>query len=237
MDSSEVLTPEEREKELLSYLYTKQFHCIVCDKDFMDFMVRSSKLRVSHIDTDFRKTYKGIDPTHYEVLFCCHCGYATLHPYFDKIIERQQKMIAETISSNFKPREFAMPLSMEDVLYRYNQAILCCDAINAKASQKAFICLKLAWIWRGEGNKQEELKYLKIAFDGLKEAFSTERFPLGSMDEPTAKYVIADLARRLSEPGEAMRWVGDVVIGKGIPGALKERALNLKDLIREGKIN
>lgn len=222
------------EEEILAYLYPKSYECPVCDKEFTEFILRKSKLRVVTVETDFRTIYKDIDPNHYEVIFCSHCGYATLHNYFDSPTERQRKLIKEKICSVYKPHEFIMPLPLESVMERYKQALKCADAIEAKESQKAFICLKLAWVLRGKGDKEKEMIFLKQAYEGLKLAFGQERFPLGAMDESTAKYVIADLARRLGEMGEAMRWVGDVVVARGIPGALKERASLLKDLIREG---
>ena len=230
-------TPEEIEAEILSYMYPKSYHCPVCDKEFTDFIVRKSKLRPEFVETDFMTHYKVINPNHYEVVFCSHCGYATLNNYFDLITERQKAMIREQITPKYKPREFPVPYAMDCVITRYKQALLCAHAINAKASQRAFINLKLSWVLRTmpKKNKDLELKFLRDAFEGLKEAFGTERFPLGAMDEMTAKYVIADLARRLGEMGEAMRWVGDVVVARGIPSAIKERAQNLKDLIREGQ--
>jgi len=224
------------EEEILAYLYPKEFSCPVCDRNFMDFILKKSKLRKVTTDTDFRAIYKDIDANHYEILQCSHCGYASLSSYFEKITDRQCKMIKEKVSPGYKPHEFPMPLTIQSVMERYKQALMCADAIEAKASHKAFLNLKLAWVLRGAGiNKDVELKYLRIAFDSLKEAFGSERFPLGAMDEPTAKYVIADLARRLGEMSEAMRWIGDVVVARGIPGAIKERAQLLKDMIRDGE--
>jgi len=234
-DTPQVEQPKgPTEEEILAYLFTKDMHCPVCDKNFMEFMLRKSKLRTVTVESDFRTIYKDVDPNHYDVVYCTHCGYAALHSQFDKITERQQKMISEKISVNHKPIEFPMPLTIDFVIKRFKQALLCAQAINAKASNKAFICLKMAWVLRDTKHKEIELKFLRDAYEGLKEAFSTERFPLGNMDENTAKYVIADLARRLGEMAEAMRWVGDVVVARGIPDALKERAANLKDLVREG---
>lgn len=223
------------EEEILAFLYPKSFHCLVCDREFMDFIVRKSKLKSIHVDTDFLTHYQVINPNHYEVLFCSHCGYAALHNYFSTITARQQIMIEEKITPNYKPMEFPMPLKMEHVIVRYKQALLCAAAIESKVSQRAFTSLKLAWVLRVSGHKELELRFLRQAFEGLKEAFQSERFPLGNMDEVTAKYVIADLARRLGDMGEAMRWIGDVVVSRGLPGVLKERASTLKDLIREGK--
>jgi len=221
------------EEEILAYLYPKEFHCPVCEDPFTEFVLKKSKLRAIKVETDYHTIYKDIDPTYYDVLFCTNCGYAAMTSYFDKITERQQKMIKETVSVNYTPTEFPVPLTIDCVIKRYKQALLCANAINAKASQKAFINLKVAWILRDTKHKDIELKFLRDAYEGLKEAYSAERFPLGAMDESTAKYVIADLARRLGEMGEAMRWVGDLVVAKGLQSGLKERALVLKDLIRD----
>ena len=225
---------EPTEEDILNYLYPKEYQCPVCDKTFMDFIVKKSKVRSLTVESDFRTIYKDIDPYHYDITQCSHCGYAALASYFDKITERQQKMIKENISPGYKPHEFPMPLSIPHVMERYKQALMCADAIGAKASQKAFVCLRLAWVLRGTGsNKELEQRFLRQAFEGLKDAFGQERFPLGGMDELTAKYIIADIAFRLREMGEALRWVGDVVVSRSAQGAIKERASVLKDLIRD----
>ena len=232
-DSPQLAPPTE--EEILSYLFPKDMSCPVCDMHFMEFMLKKSKLRAVSVETDFRTIYKDIDPNHYDVVFCTHCGYASLHSYFDKITERQQKMIRESISTNFVPLEFHMPLTIEQVIKRFKQALLCANVINAKASQKAFINLKMAWVLRGTPHKDIELKFTRDAYEGFKEAYGAERLPLGTMDEHHAKYLIADLARRLGEMGEAMRWVGDIIVARGIPDSLKEKASLLKDMVREGK--
>ncbi|MCL2218162.1 MAG: DUF2225 domain-containing protein [Defluviitaleaceae bacterium] len=227
-------TNQPTEEEILEYLFPKSFRCPVCDKEFMDFIIKKSKLKSVDTDTDFMTTYKDIDPNQYDVLFCTLCGYAALSSYFEKITARQQAMIREKISPNYKPMEFPMPLSKEHIIHRFKQSILCAAAIEAKASQKAFISLKLAWVLRKMGQKELEKRFLKDALEGLKTAFTAERFPLGNMDEASAKYIIADLARRTGDLGEAMRWIGDLVVSRGLPGSLKERASNLKEMIKEG---
>ena len=221
-------------EEILAYLYPKKFTCTVCDEEFTKQMVRTTKLKVQSVDTDFRSAYKDIDPNRYEVMLCMHCGFAALPNHFDKVINRQKEAIMQTIKPNYKHVEYEMPLGLEDTAAIYKQAFACAEAMNAKVSVKAFLSLRLAWVYRAEGRKDEELPLIKDVYEGLKEAFSTENFPLGNMDEATAKYIIADMARRTGQMGEAMRWVADVVVGKGISSSLKDRAVRLKDLFREG---
>ena len=217
-----------------AFLYPKTFNCTVCEKDFVQQMVRKSKLRAVHVDMDFRSAYNGIDPNRYEVMLCSNCGFATLPTYFDKLMQRQKDAILQKIKPDYKHVEHEVPYSLDAAVERYEQAIRCAEAIDAKVSVKAFTCLRLAWVYRDVGRRDDELKFIKIVYEGLKEAYSTEKFPLGNMDESTAKYVIADMARRLGLMGEAMRWVADVIVAKGVSSGLKEKAVLLKDMVREG---
>ena len=232
MADQNVVVPTK--EEILSYLYPKKITCTVCDKEFTKQMVRTTKLRVLYVDTDFRSAYKDIDPNRYEVILCCHCGFASLPTHFDKVVNRQREALLQKIMPEYKHVEPEMPLNLEDTVAIYKQAFACAEAMSAKVSVKAFLSLRLAWVYREEGKKDEELVLIKNVYEGLKEAFSTENFPLGNMDEATAKYVIADMARRTGQMGEAMRWIADVVVGRGISSTIKERAVRLKDLIREG---
>ena len=221
-------------EEILAYLYPKKFTCTVCEQEFTKQMVRTTKLRVLSVDTDFRSAYKDIDPNRYEVMLCKHCGFASLPTHFDKVVNKQKEAVLQKIKPAYKHVEYEMPLNLDDTVSIFKQAFACAEAMNAKVSVKAFLSLRLAWVYREAGRKNEELLLIKDVYEGLKEAFSTENFPLGNMDEATAKYVIADMARRTGQMGEAMRWIADVVVAKGISSTIKERAGRLKDLIREG---
>ena len=221
-------------EEIIAYLYPKKFTCTVCETEFTKQMVRTTKLRTLSVDTDFRGVCKDIDPNRYEVTLCKHCGFAALPTHFEKVINRQKEAILQKIKPSYKHVEFELPYSLDDAVAIYRQAFACADAMDAKVSVKAFLSLRLAWVYRACGRKDLELPLIKDAYEGLKEAFSTENFPLGNMDESTAKYLIADLARRSGQMGEAMRWVADVVVAKGISSSIKEKAGRLKDLIREG---
>ena len=223
-------------EEFQSFFYSKTLNCPVCHKDFESHIVRDSKLRSIGADTDFMPRYKSIDPNHYGVTFCTNCGYAALNSQFPSLTDRQQDTLKAALAGEQKKYSFKFPYSVEDVITRYVQALKCAEVIKAKASNKAFLSLRLAWVLRVAGGRADaEKECVQRAYDGLKEAYSDERFPIGNMDESSCKYLIADLARRSGQMSEALRWVADVVMAKGIAPALKDRAANLKDLIREGK--
>ena len=91
----------------------------------------------------------------------------------------------------------------------------------------------MSWIYRDAKDERGELTLLKLAYAGLKEAYTTESFQLGTMDEATAKYMIAEMARRLGDFDEALKMIGDVIVSRNTPGNIRNRAQDLKELIRE----
>ena len=142
-------------------------------------------------------------------------------------------MITEKITPNYKHIEYEIPLKLADALARYKQALACAQAMGSKSSMKAIICLKMSWIYRDANDAKGEMTLIRLAYTALKDAFMTESFPLGTMDEPTAKYMIAELARRLGEFDEALKMIGDVIVSRSTPGTIRNRAQDLKDLIKE----
>ena len=78
---------------------------------------------------------------------------------------------------------------------------------NAKASEKAYTCLKGGWLCRAyresleesdsqnteliEELKIEEKEFLDKAYEGFIVARESERFPIAGMDSPTLDYVLA----------------------------------------------
>jgi hypothetical protein len=218
----------------MDFIYPKTYECPVCHREFISFNVKRSKLRVKSRDLDLRTRYHQFDPTPYDVNMCTFCGYSALTTYFDQITDRQAALVKEKITANYTLREYHFPLSAEQALERFKMAYLCAAIIEAKASVRALLCLKIAWLQRDISDKPGEMQYLRNALTGFKDAYAGETFPISGMDQQTAQYTIAELLRRVGEFNEAMRWVSNLVTAKGVSAALKERAMEIKDLIRDG---
>jgi len=226
-------TPQAPAEDPMNYLYTKSFNCPVCENEFMDFAIRRSKLRSVGTDRDLRTRYMTIDPNLYDILLCNYCGYANLAGAFPRITSKQQAVIKEKITPAFKYMELEVPFTPAGALARYKQALACCNAIEAKASQKAMICLKMAWIFRDANDEKSELVLLKLAHSGLKQAYTSEDFPLAGLDEPSAKYIMAELGRRLGDMDDALKLVGELIVSRATPTRIKDMAQDIKDMIRE----
>ena len=132
---------------------------------------------------------------------------------------------------------------------RHKLALLSTVVKKGKASERAYVCLKLAWLTRGKSEtlpentenikevrtqlKAEEKEYIENAYEGFTAAFSKEEFPICGMDELTVSYLVSDLARQLGKYDEAKRFISRVITSRDTNERIKEKARMLKDMIME----
>ena len=238
--------PEVKEADLL---FEKTFTCKVCDQEFKSKMVRTGKVKLIGSDNDLRPKYQYVDSLKYDAIVCPNCGYAALNRFFNYMTDTQAKLIKENISANFKGlKEGEDILTYDEAITRHKLALVNAVVKHAKASEKAYTCLKLGWLLRGKAetlpedtpNKEEvkkqlaaqEKEYMANAYEGFMEAFSKEPFPMCGMDETTMTYLTADLARQIGKYDEALRMIARVLTSRDVNERIKSRARDMKDLIR-----
>ena len=140
-------------------------------------------------------------------------------------------------------------VSYDEAIVKHRLALANTVVKRAKSSEKAYTCLKTAWLLRGKAehlpedtadyNKvraelaAEEREFLENAYNGFLEAFPKEMFPMCGMDENTVSYLVADLARRIGKYEDASRWVARVLASRNANDRIKEKSRELKDLITE----
>ena len=230
-------------------VFDKSYTCPVCDHEFKSKMVRTGKVRLAGADSDLRPKYLVVDSLKYDAILCPQCGYAALNRYFNFVMSNQAKNIREKISANFTyPAETDSIYTYDDAIMRHKMALLNTVVKNGKNSEKAYTCLKMAWLCRGkremilEGEHtdeevqallEEEKELLNNAFEGFEAAFGKEDFPMCGMDEYTMMYLLAELARRTDKPDEAKRYVSKVLVARGANKRIKEKAYELKELLQE----
>lgn len=249
-EQKETKSPEELEKEAL---FDKTYECPICNLTFKTKCVRAGKVRLESKDTDLRPIYNHIDPIKYDVITCEKCGYSALGRYFGKLMNRQIRDISEQIGSKFNGIEPAIQkdiFTYDDAITRYQLALITAMVKKAKNSERAYTCLKYAWVLRGkrqylaarpegitpEENRSlymDERECLKNAYEGFLKAISSETFPIAGMDENTLNYLLADLARRLGKNEDALRLLSIVITSRSASSRMKDEALKLKDMIRE----
>lgn len=237
--------PKVEEKDLI---YDKSYECPVCDQTFSTKIMKSGKAKLLSTDVDLRAKYDGIDAVKYDVLLCPSCGYAVLSRFFGGLTNGQVKLIKENISQKVQLSAYSDDVySYEQALERYKLALANAVVRKAKASEKAYICLKSAWLVRGYQEeltaqssedtaklaelKQMEEQYLANAFTGFIEARQTEAFPMCGMDETTVDYLLAVLAVRFKKYDVASKLLAGILTSASANARMKDRARDLKEQI------
>lgn len=231
------------------FLFDKKVQCPVCDKEFKAKTVKTGKPRLIGSDSDLRPKYAGIDSIKYDAMVCPNCGYAALSRFFSYMTSAQAKLIKENVSASFKGlSEAGDTYSYDDAINRHKLALLNTVVKKAKISERAYTCLKIAWLFRGKAEtlpaetpnldalqkecKKNELEMISNAFEGFVVSRAKEDFPICGMDESTFDYLIADLAMKLDKKDVAAKLLSAVIVSRTANPKLKEKARDLRDQLK-----
>ncbi len=230
------------------FLFDKSFTCPICDHEFKSRTVKVGKAKLIGTDPDLRPKYEHVDLLKYDIIMCPNCGYAALSRYFKFITSPQAKKIKEMICANFKSRtDYKEVYTYDEALERYKITLANAIVKMAKPSEKAYICLKTAWLLRGKAEsldqsdaeyekkksklEEEEREFLKNALDGFLAARQSENFPMCGMDEPTVDYVIAVTATKFEQFDVASKLVSSIITSISANPRMKDKARDLKEQI------
>lgn len=234
------------EKDLI---FDKSYECPVCARPFTAKTVRTGKVHTIRFDYDLRPVYDVLDQVKYEVVACPNCGYSVLLRYHGSVSDKQCKILRATIGEKFHPQKWSTDVySYDEAKLRYQLALANAMARNAKASEKAYICLKTAWLLRGEQetfaranadegkikeSREAEIKYLGQALDGFEQARQNENFPIAGMDDKTLDYVMSALYLSQGRYQECARFLGNILMSKNITKNLRTKAEDLKQMLTD----
>lgn len=238
-------------------LFDKTYSCPCCYAEFTSKTIRTGKIKPLAADSDLRPKYQLVDTLKYDAVVCPTCGYAALSRFFNFITSTQSKWIHEQISSSFVGIENKGDIyTYDEAIMRHKLALLNTVVKKGRNSEKAYTCLKLAWLCRGKAEsitdgkekcgspdtvtkslKKEELDYLKFAYEGFSTAFAKENFPMCGMDSPTTMYLLSELARRIGDYDSAGQWISRVLTSRDAKKRIKDKAIDLKQIIQESKRN
>ncbi|PJI07713.1 MULTISPECIES: DUF2225 domain-containing protein [Clostridium] len=228
---------EEKKQSVDNFLYDKTVNCPICGNTFKVRAVKTSSIRISKKDTDFFINYKNINPYFYDVWLCPICGYAAMKSDFNKIKSYQKELIEKNISLKWHSKQYPKIYDLSIAIERYKLSLLNYVASESHSSKKAMNCLKLAWMYRLDGNEKIEKTFLKNALDGFIDAYSNEDFPIYGMNRFSLMYLLGELYRRLDMEDKALLWFGNVITNNLASSKIKDMARNQKDLIRENQRN
>ncbi len=244
-EEKKAASPEPKKMTIEDFVFDKKFSCPVCYQEFANPTLKGNKARLVGQDSDLRPKYDPIDPLKYDVVACPNCGYAALTRYFDKITPPQAKLVKAEISKSFKSLKHVLDISYDDAIERYQLALANAIVKRGKSSEKAYICLKLAWIVRAKMEaldvdlpdydtqvnslKKDEMELLQNAFDGFINARQTEDFPMCGMDETTVDYIISVTATKFEKYDVASKLIAGILTDPNANPRIKDKARDLKE--------
>lgn len=250
-----VVKKEEPQKKLAlvneeDYLFDKKYKCPVCESEFEAKTVRTGKVRMKAVDIDLRPDYSEVDQNKYDVIGCPECGYAALGRYFSTLNKYQIEDIRIKICMNYRKIVYKEPTySYEHAKSLYQLALANAVVKKAKNSEKAYICMKTAWVVRGETqrldesdpdyetkkkeNDEQEKELLTNALNGFVMARQSEEFPIAGMDSTTLDYLIAALAMETDQFDVASKMISEILTSRVANSRIKDKARVLKDMLTE----
>ena len=243
---------KKQQAEEADFLLERTYTCPVCGNEFKSLSVKASKAKLVGSDIDLRPRYEQLDTLKYAIIMCPLCGYASMARSFNDITEKQRKLVRGAISSNFHADPHDGPIySYDEAIRQYQMALANSVVTKAKSSEKAYLCLTMAWVVRGRKESLDkndpdyassvkectanEKELLNNALEGFCNARSTEDFPMCGMDQYTIDYIISALYYECGKFDPAMRLLSELIAKREVNPRIKDRARDLKDLIVEAR--
>lgn len=228
---------EQNDMDLKDLIYEKIYECPICKTQIKKKTIKSSKLKLVDTDFDLNAHYDKVSPLYYEVVVCEICGFAQLNKREEKPTLAEAKLIKDKICVKFGGRQYSKYYTAEEAIDRYKLALLNAIVRNATEGEKAYIALKLGWVYRGIGNEKEEKRFLGEALKGFLNAYQKEDFPIFELKEEVVCYIIAALSYQMDNCKQAMNWIQITLRSSEISPRLKDRCFTLKQMIKEKEKN
>jgi uncharacterized protein len=203
----------------VGFTYSVEKECPICGEKFQLTKTRSRLIKIKQ-DSDFCVHYKDFNPYYYDIWVCSHCGYASDEKHFDTLREKEKEKIAQFLKDRKVKIEYKEVRTRVDAINAYKLALYFADLIGAPESRRAGLYLKLGWLYREAGEedndaseeaKEKEQEVLIRSLEAYDKALTTERFPIGSMTDTAATYLIGELYRRTGNAEKAIQYLSKVI--------------------------
>jgi len=201
-------------------LFQIKVNCICCEQEFKTSRVRPSLKKAVKTDTDFCSYFKTVNPDFYVVRVCPYCGFASTENFSERLNERQKSAYYDKLGNQWKHRDYGGERSGSDAMECYKLSLLSAQTIGEKERVIAALLHHIAWLYRYEGKKEQENRFLQFALESYIKVYETE----STAGNARLMYLIGELNKRLGDFHEAVRWFGRVIHDKKIVDAAMIRA-------------
>ncbi|ONN26842.1 hypothetical protein XJ44_08235 [Thermosipho affectus] len=194
----------------MNSLWDKDYKCPVCGKEFKSKKVRIDSVKISSYDEDLKPNFLEVNPFLYEVVVCPYCLYAEYEPKFentvtvvekDKIIEaldRLKEKLSEMKSKFVEKRNI-------DIALKAYGIVIILSTVTKKYCKLADAYLKVAWLLREKGDKNQEDIALAHALKNFEDCYMKSDIPEGKPEEKVLFY-LGELNRYFNKKDESIKW-------------------------------
>ncbi|RNC28913.1 MAG: hypothetical protein AWM53_01100 [Candidatus Dichloromethanomonas elyunquensis] len=191
-------------------LYDKKAKCIYCQNTFTTKKIRSRFVKPLKIEQDFGPLFKEGEennPLLYYVTVCSECGFSFTEDFSHHISEASRKKVQKEITEKMdKVTDFWGKRNVNQAVRAYKLAIYSAQLVLEKHIVFANLCLRLAWLYRGIGNQQEEKRFLELAVSEFEKSYIHTDFKTETTPEVSILYLIGEINRRLGNYNEAITY-------------------------------
>lgn len=216
-------------KDVSKELYDTNVECIYCGKAFLTKKVSYDAIKVKSRESDRHVYYESLNPNHYDVFVCPHCGIAFVSS-FGELSSFEKKILKESYISKVRDyRRYCGERNIEDVIRSYKLALFAAELTDRSSSIIAGLSLRLAWIYRELGNQENEKRFMEIALTYFEKEYE---YGYGDENNDFLLYIIAELNIRLDNFERTKKWINVIFsnrnIASNIKAEIKDRWLDYK---------
>ncbi|THF82635.1 DUF2225 domain-containing protein [Cohnella fermenti] len=202
-------------------LYSSKIICPCCEATFASSRVRPSLKKAIRTDSDFCCYFAEVNPDFYVVRVCPYCGFASTENSRPKLPDREKRAYLDKIGVHWTHRDYGGERTPEVAMETYKLALLSAQTVKESSRIIASLLQHIAWLYRYDGNRAMEDKFLGFALEAYIEVYQGER---NSYNNARLLYLIGELNRRLGHYHEAVRWFSRVIHDRRITDASMIRA-------------
>ncbi|AZB44276.1 DUF2225 domain-containing protein [Bacillus sp. FJAT-42376] len=200
------------------YLYDKNTTCTLCSFQIRTKKLRSSFIRIDYSESDFYSKYKGdhCNPLLYYVTVCPNCGYSFSDEFTPRLSAPARNQLIKYIWEKWSKKDYCQERTPEMAISAYKLAIYCAGLKSEKHSVKAGLHHRLAWMYRDAENKEEELRFLKLALEEYLQSYMKEDYLGSKLTEMKVLYLIGELSRRTGKENQAVRYFSRMIENQSV---------------------
>lgn len=188
--------------------------CPVCGENTRVVKVKS-RLAATQVDDDYCCHYRDFNPYLYNIWVCEHCSFAADEKVFlSAMPEVYKNRIKKVLGEKHVHFQFQEERSVPDGIASMQLALFCAETIHASLARQAGMTLRLAWVYRIDGNKEKEEEYIKKALALYLRSFQIEHYPIDSLTDNMVMYLIGALYAHLGQREQAVVYLSRLLDSK-----------------------